>query len=453
MPLPRYLAVFCLAAALALASGPSLAQARQTEAGVAMFQAQRALVGGRPDLALALADAALARDGSASRAWVIRAVALRDLGRADAARAAATSAWRTANTAAERFDAAFVAGDIAARDGRWTSSQIWLRRADQNAPDARARARVAEAYRGVSARNPLQIELTFVLRPSDNINNGGEFTPGAFNTEEAVAGLEIGAGATLGYRISESPRHRTELYLSTYARRAVLESGFRDVLPDADRNEFDYAALSFGVSHRFAAIEGLGPTGLRLGFGASYYRNGHLSNFGEIGLTQDAPQGETGLWRVGLTLRDETRFDTPAASYRSAALSLDRFGRTAGGNAFSLGATLAGYDSEAPTVEGRNLALRARVDLGRAIRGARPDLALGVSLRDLPAFPLVLFCGCPDTGRTDVTVTATLGLTIERMTFYGFQPRLELTARDVNSSVDTWDSRSLGIGATLVSRF
>ena len=448
-----------LASAVAFAS-PAVAQ----DAGVvdvpraqAGAIAQAALRDGRTDIAFSIASAMLARDPDDPEGHLIMAVLARGVGDLDTADEAATRAWRNARTDAQRFDAAFIAADIAARQERLTSSQIWLRRADQYAPNEAAEQAVARAYRGVSTRNPLKVQLSFTLRPSDNLNNGGEID-GPLNAEPAVGGIEIGAGATLSYRLSESAEHRTEFVAQTYLRRAILDSddfAAFNATPSGpiDRTEFDFATLSFGLSHRQSVFDGLGPTGLRATIGASYYRNEHLSNFGEIGVTQDFRQGETALWRVGVTLRDETRIDSPAASYGSGAVSLDHFARTDSGLGYSFGATVTQYNSAAPTVDGAALALRARVDLGRDIWGARPDLALGFQFRDLPDFSPGIFGPPGFVGRIDRTVTATLGLTFEDTSWYGFQPRVEFTARDLNSNLDIWDSRAFGVGATLVSRF
>lgn len=456
----RFATATLIASAVVFASPVAAQDGENLEIPLAQASAiaQNALRDNRPDVAFAIAQAMLRRDPDDPEAHLIMAILARGAGDLDLADEAATLAWRNAETDQQRFDAAFLAADVAARQERLTSAQIWLRRADQNAPNEIAEQSVAQAYRGVSARKPLSVRLSFSVLPSNNLNNGSPpdtvfiVGPFPFSLENAVPGTEASLGGSLSYRLSESARHRTEFLVQTYIRRAIIASEDIEAFNagtsnDITRHEFDYGVLSFGISHRQAVFDGLGPTGVRVNYGASYYRNDHLASFGELALTQDVPVDDDTFLRYGLTLRDETRFDSDAASYVSQAASLDWFRQAEGGPAYGIGATFTYFNSAGATTKGRQLAARARVVFAEPILGAKADLGLNLTLRDLPEFS-------GGTGRRDLTSRAVFGLNFEDLSFYGFQPRVEFVRTETNSDLDQWDRRrSYSVGTTFVSRF
>ena len=199
------------------------------------------------------------------------------------------------------------------------------------------------------------------------------------------------------------------------------------------------------MNHRRRVFDGVGPTGLRATVGASYYRNHHLSNFGEIAVTQDVPRGDENLFRFGVSLRDETRFDSPASSYVSQTVSMDWFGRQ-DGRALAVGGAFTHFDSDGDATRGRQASAHVRVTFDRPLFGAKIDGSTSVTVREMPGFS-------GGTGRTDTSLRTVLGLTFADQTFYGFEPRVEFTDNRVFSTVDAFDRNSFGVGATLVSRF
>lgn len=441
-------ALIALAAALSSVSAQAPPALSESEARAVAAEAIRQ---GDPRIAAEIAAALLERDPADADAHLLVAAAARLAQRLDLAARAAGEAWQNASSPRQRFDAAFLAADVAARRGRWNAAQLWLRRADEHAPDPKARAAVARAYRAVDRRNPLDVRLSFALRPSDNLNNGWDPDETVFgSTERKVGGIEISAGATLSYRLAESDTSLTRGFAQVFLRRAILEDGFRDRVPDATRHEYDYASLSLGVEHRFRTLPRHGPASVTFAAGSSYYRNGHLANFYLLGVAQDFRIDGATL-RAGARLRDERRFDTPVASSVSRSLSLDWFDRTDSGTTFSLGASVTDHDSRALTVDGRSAELRGSVGLGRTVAGLRPDLGASLTWRELPRFDDSLFGG--GRGRTDRTARVTLGLTFAELSWYGFLPRLELSGTLTDSNRDLWDRESLSLGATFVSRY
>ena len=204
----RVLTAVALLAALAscpaFADGHALtlneADARET--------ARQALNSGDHRISDAIASALLERNPEDADAWMIRALSLRGLGQLDEARATAMQAWQYGDQLLLRYEAAYLVADILARQERYSRSQFWLRRADQVAPDDARRQLVARAFASVRKRNPLQVQLRFSLKPSNNVNNGAETTVieiGGLPFRLDDSGVQLGgwegaAGLSFGYR-------------------------------------------------------------------------------------------------------------------------------------------------------------------------------------------------------------------------------------------------------------
>ena len=167
--------LFFLLLSWAMAPGASLADT-VVSLDQANDLAQQALA--QNDFAAAdqLTSAVLAQRPSDARALIVRAILLRNARQFDEARRAASSAWENAETKAARYDAAILAADINNLQGRYTRAQFWLRRADQAAFLPEQKQLVAQSYAAVRQRNPLQVNLRFSLKPSNNVNNGAETT-------------------------------------------------------------------------------------------------------------------------------------------------------------------------------------------------------------------------------------------------------------------------------------
>ncbi len=173
---------------------------------------------GNVERALAFADALLARDAQDVTASLVRSHALRMKGEFAQAQASARSAWRLANSANLKFNAATLMAQSLSSEGKRTRAQLWLRRAREVAPSERHAAQAAQDFRYVRQRNPWQTHLSFSLAPNSNINNGSAndrsvalyrvFTPlfGAGTevdlgaSSQALSGFEAGIDLHSRYR-------------------------------------------------------------------------------------------------------------------------------------------------------------------------------------------------------------------------------------------------------------
>ncbi|WP_415234242.1 surface lipoprotein assembly modifier [Pseudorhodobacter sp.] len=231
--------VLALGAVPALLAGPvALAQPAPAERVIAFSPDQVRQMGlqamqlGRPDIAARMATALLEQDPTDSYAHFLMANGLMKLNRIKEAEAAAKQSYRYAETPEQTYQSAHLAADLAFRRGALTTSQWWLRKSAEAAPDeARKNTSVAQ-FRAVKAHNPWRVALAFSARPSDNVNNGSS---GQYNIidglplvgilsqdAQAVKGVVVDTAVALGYRISQGKSHETTLGLEVFTRRVHL---------------------------------------------------------------------------------------------------------------------------------------------------------------------------------------------------------------------------------------
>lgn len=450
----RFLAIL---AVCAVALAPVTAEAAETvvvSAAQARAAALQAVREGRTEVAEALSSALLARDEGDAAALLVRALLRRDAGRLEEARAASAAAWRNAEAPALRFDAAFLTADILARQERLTRAQIWLRRADQAAPDPARRQLAAGAYQAVARRNPLQVSLRFGLKPSNNVNNGAETLTidiGGLpfvldDSGQQLGGWEASAGVSLGFRLSESRTHRTDAIADVFYRRVWLDDTAAATAPGVRGSDFDYGAVVGGIRHQRLIWAGLGPSSVTGIVGQSWYGGDALARWGEIQLGQIVRQGEDSAFHFGLQARIEKRLDDSVNDARSVAL-IGEYVRSLGGEGrYSLGASLRSVWSDAATVDNLALGLNASRSFGR-IGSVEPRIGLAAEARDFRKW-----VATPG-GRQDRTVSLSLDLRWPEVSYYGFVPQATLSARKTWSDVDIYDRNEVSLGLTAVSRF
>lgn len=454
----RFVAI--LAALAALGPVPAVSQELPSGGTVvisladARAAARRALRAGRPEVAETISSALLRQNPDDAEMLMVRALLRRDAGRLDEARAAAAAAWHNAEPQALRFEAALLTADILARQERFTRSQVWLRRADQAAPDDVRRATVAEAYRAVSRRNPLQVSLRFGLKPSNNVNNGAETLKidiGGLpfvldDSGQQLGGWEASAGVSLSYRLSENTRQRTDLLGDAYFRKVWLSSDAQALAPGVAGSDFDYGALVGGIRHQRLIWPQLGVSSVTGVVGQSWYGGDDLARWGEVQLAQIVRRGENRALRFGLQARGERRLDDPTNDSRALGLSATYLRTLNQGAGYSLGASVRNIWSDAATVDGLIYGVNASRTFGQ-IGAVIPRVSLLAETRDFEKW--VVTPG----GRQDQTLSLQLDVTWPEVNYYGFIPQATLTARRTWSDVGIYDRNELSLGLTAVSRF
>lgn len=453
-----------IAAALFVSAGLAFAAAAETPQTLSRTEAKvvarDALASGRPDVAGDIGVALIRMTPGDPEAHILVAAAARALGRFDLAAEGAAEAWRLASEIEGdgarrlRFDAAMIAADALARQGRYTSAQLWLRRADNLADDAERRAVVARTYRSVAAANPLSVRLRFSVRPSNNVNNGAETRIIEIGGRDflipdsglKLGGVEAAADLSLSYRLAGSETSRWDALAEVYHRRVRLDDEAAETAPEVSDDDYEYTSVAVGLRHVGLFFAELGPTEVTGLVGQSWYGGERLSRWGEIDVVQRHGIGDRAELRYGLTARTENRFDNPANDAETLALSVDLRQGTETALSWSAGATVKNVWSDSGTVDQFSYGVRGGFGLGR-VGPAIPSLSGSLEHRVFHKF------GAAADGRRDTSAAVALTMTFPDASWYGFAPQVAVTARHTWSNVDIYDRNEIAVGLTAVSRF
>ncbi|MBY6091371.1 hypothetical protein [Maritimibacter alkaliphilus] len=408
---------------------------------------------GQDQVAYDMASALLKRDPDDVQALLLHSRAARNLGqtreaKADARRVLKLASQDPAQEAALRHAASMAMAQALSTEGRRTWGQLWLRRAAQEAPDADARALAVRDFQYLRSRNRWSTSLRFSIAPHSNINNGSvnnavelyglPFEVALPGAAQALSGVELSLGITTRYRVSESRRHATDLYLQADTHQYELSAEAKDLAPDAKGSDYATNVLFIGALHRM--MPGTGRVEYRLGgaVGASTYGGDHYANFlrGNLGAKIALTRG-TAL-TVGV---QADRTTGPRAPHATAwRLNGGLSHRLSGGSV--IGATVNLTESRS-TID---VADYSEVRVGVSFApdglwfGAEPQLGLDWRWRDYDVSAYA-----PGEGRQDEAYDLYADFTFRKIDYFGFNPSVTFRSAQQWSSVDLFDIDRMGV--------
>ncbi|MDR7123986.1 hypothetical protein [Pseudotabrizicola sp. 4114] len=379
-------------------------------------------------------------------------------GQPKAARQNASRAFAAGDSKHERFVAARLAAKAAHGQGQSLVAQYWLRRAVQDAPTAQAEAVAITDFQSLRRVTRLHLSFDATFRPSENVNNGAQdpmlsidgipthfiFTP----SSRALPGAETRLGFGLRYRLTGTERRGTDLGLRLTHSAVVLNDRARRIAPLARGSDFSTSTADVQLSHYRAVTE---DTFLRGGvqLGQSWLAGHHYANRAKLDASLTQRLSPATLTRLGLALERQWRTGTaPAAT----ALMIDSATehRLPSGDVIGFrliaGKTVS-YDANQ---ENKSLSSELRYSVGKSLGGVQLSGALGLGLRDYPVF----FGGAfGNSGRHDRTASASVDLSLTRLSAFGFEPVFSLETRRTRSNISRYDGRDLGLGIRIRSSF
>lgn len=446
-----------------LAVGPGTAGVALAEAAgtveldaVAMRQlADRAIRAGFAEDALEITDALLARDPQDATALILRAQALRLLGRHAESEAAARAAWEAAETAQGRYGAAMALAQALSLQDRRGEAQIWLRRAVEEAPTPRARARAVDDFGYVRRQNPLKLSFDASLKPSSNVNNGARDATFDYfgipmtltGAALALSGLEGAVGVSGSYRLHQDLRTLVQLDFAASHGFVFLSPEARAIAPDAENGDFALTALTGGATARFFTPETRATTTVAGALSHYIWGGEALSSSASLdaGLSLPLAPRTTGRLGLGIERQYTPGFGAELAELREVSLGGDW--KLGSGASLSLGLQLGQTTSDDVFLESDSV----EVTLGW--RAARPVAGLGLSAdlalgrKDYPV------SGYSFDGRHDAWANLSLSARVERIDYMGFVPVVTVEAGRNRSNIGLYDSQSLGVGLSVASQF
>lgn len=437
------------------AAAPAVAEGVQLTRGQVLAVALDALNAGEAEKTLALAEAVLKVHPEDVQALILKARALRDLGRFDAAQQAAQAAWALAGTDSARFGAAMAMGQALSSGGQRTMAQFWLRRAFDNARSEGERRLAAQGYQYVKAQNPLAFQVSFGFAPNSNINNGSSadviwigslpFTPIVYSGYTA----EASAGVT--YRFSGADGSQTYLGLQGYALVNWLDAESQAVMdgnanPDDTPHDFDYVVAAGTVRH-VRNLAGGAVLDLNASAGRSWYGWAPYADFVNAGVEIRLPVSESD--QIALFAKGRGEFyadpaDAPVYTFEAGG----RYAYAlAGGDRITL--TLAGTGAWSDTATQEYLGARAAADysLGAPVFGAELTIGATAAYRD---YPVSAF---DPAGRQDWRLGASLEAAFPQISAMGFIPVLSAEVARTYSNIPAFQSDAVRIGFELRSQF
>ena len=450
------------AAALIALSGPALAQEQNALTPDELRQAAAvALRGGDPATARRFAEALIARDAEDLDAQLIFARAARDMGDTAIARDAARSAWRLADTEAERFSSALITAQVLSSQGKRTRAQLWLRRAAQHAPNEGLRERAKRDFRYVKRQNPWKTDLTFTFAPNTNINNGSARDRSRLNyaisellfgesieyelTDEAqaISGIEIGGSVRTRYRFHQTPTTAHDAKLSLSYRTFEITDDLED--ESIKGSDFAFGSLAAGYGYKRINLEQKGEFALDVEAGQTWYGGSRYAAY----LRGQAQQ----TWRVSAARK--LRFGSELErQWGQATPDLDTIGVSASltqgfssGNTGYVGLFAVATQSPNPGSEYSEVTLRTGVALKKPVMGASVQFGIGASWRDYD-----ISRDSAD-GRQDNRIFADVTATFREIDYYGFNPTVTLSASSTDSNIGLYDVNRVGLNIGIRSAF
>ena len=410
--------------------------------------------------ALTYTDALLARDAKDTTALIIRAQALRALGRAPEARQVAKMAWTLADTDKARFGAAMAMAQALSTMGRRTSAQLWLRRAAQHAPNQRARDIARRDFGYVKSRNPWVLQFDGTASPSSNINNGSRQSKMSLSglpiefeipaQSQALSGFELGFGLTATYRFAPTDRAMTEARFAVNGQIASLSPDAQDAAPLARNADYTFVAAEAGLQQT-RALGDQGRTVLRLTgtLGHNWYGGEDLSDYLRLSMGLDRKLASGAMLGFGVSADRTARIDSPLQSSDRVAMTLG-YTINAGANGqdrltFELESAMTASGS----AEVRSVAQTVSVEWSKAQPVAGIALSGGLKI-GLQRFA---DSGYVAGGRDDLKLSANLSMTFQNIDYLGFSPVLTVQASKNRSNSALHDSENFGIALGIRSSF
>ncbi len=415
--------------------------------------AASAMVAGRPEDALLLAEAVLLGAPEDVPALFIRARALRDLDRESEAMQASRDAWQAARRPRDRFYAAMMMAQTRSFAGNNGLAQLWLRRAAQLAPEEDLRELAVRDFRDVRRMTPWRLALDFYAQPSDNLNDASEdvaVSPSGWTPQVAppLAGERYGGSVQLRYTLPLAARRRLHLGGFVGGSFVRIAPSDRDT-PGADAADYSQFFLGSTTTYETLSADGaqINRSGLTL---LRHWQGGvPLADIARLDLSVHRAVTPKLRFGVNLGLEDVSRKDSSTGDSQRRALGLEITQRFEHG-ALTLDLGVGETKSAAYNVGRTDGEVRLSYALAEPVRGMLPSVALEYGAFNYDE-PWIADPTGPD--RRDSQWALGLDVVLPDLDYYGFAPQIGLSFTDRKSNYTLYESRSTDLRLGLKSVF
>ena len=460
MPVRRILALGL--AVLVAASSMGAADPMVLDARAMRQLASKAIDAGFAQDALEIVAQLLARDPADSTALILKSQALRILGQLPQAEAAARAAFAAAETDNGRYGAAMVLAQALSLQDRRIEAQLWLRRAAEEAPSAKALSIARRDFDLVRANTPLKLSFAMSMSPSSNVNNGaldpvfelpsGYICPtgclgGATGAALALSGFEGAVGMAAQLRWHDSQTAQGLLAATVNHGFVILSEAAQSTAPTARASDFALTSLDLAVTEkRYEARHDTIYDG-SVNLGRVWYGGAALTDYAAGKVEVAAPVSETITLRTSLSHQWQFSAESGSLSARLSDGSLGLDAGLPGGD--RIGAEVGFGVTTAPDVFAEN----ERWSLQLSWQAHQPVLGMGLSA--LAQFETLDY---PESfyafeGRHDRAANLSVSAQLDKLDYMGFVPVISLEAGRNWSNIGLYDSETFGLGLSVTSKF
>lgn len=407
-----------------------------------------------PNVALEIANALLKRDPEDFRALLLKAQAARKLGLANIAQTAARSSWKLAKTSQDKYASSLVMAQVLASNGARSRSQLWLRRAVENAPNAQLRRDAIRDFRYVKSRNPLTTRLSFSARPSSNINNGSKsdtLVIGGLPLElsgdaRALSGFEFLYGFSTVYKKQTARDQQWRMGFSLDARSYVLSSDAKRQAPGQKASDYAFLTAEVSLGTTKTLDQGRGQLGFDLELGRNWYGGKTLGDFARVTVARTFHRTRTSNSRYQLSVTRQWRKDSSLRSSTQIALAGYWSKALKSGSVLRWNLGVQNTTSASASLAQNGVSLGGSLSPKEGLLGAQVTYSFGLGARryDLPSFGVL---------RADNKASVGVSLFFHQADYYGFAPTLSITAARNNSNISLYDTTEYGLSIGFRSTF
>jgi len=450
---------FSLVASAVFSPAPMQAEPLEVNREGMIAMAAHALNTGEVEMAQTLVQAVLTANPEDLEALILQARIAEATENSVKARRFARYAWgksRRDESADPRaaYAASMTMARAHAREGNYTLSQWWLRRAVEDAPDDVSRSEAVRHFQTVRRRNPWSGQLRFNIAPNSNINNGSAneevmifdlpFSVPLPAQMQALSGTEAAVGVTLRRALGETQKRKTEAYLQWDSRRFELSSEAKRKAPTAKAADYAMDTVTLGLDHRILGAN----QRLEYALGASV---GHTQYGGkdyawQYGVDLGVEYGLSPSERVSIGVGVD-EIDLVQTSDARLYEARTRYQAMTGDGQLGLSLTFSQSQSPMSSFDYDQFRIGAQFTLNKPILGAEVSIGLDMRNRTYEVTPF------GSNGREDSEIGASLGLVFKDFDYMGFAPAVTLSSSRTNSNIGIYDTKRNSATLGIVSSF
>ncbi|MEP3345430.1 MAG: surface lipoprotein assembly modifier [Litoreibacter sp.] len=393
-------------------------------------------------------------------ALILLAASAPHVGEHKEGRIAARKAYLKSKNPTHKLNAATYAAVAAAKEKRPLLTQLWLRRAYQQAESDAQRTAIGNQYRQYSRTSPVKLSFAVSVSPSSNLNGGSEsqfltidgaFPIGILNgAAQALSGLRAQVRGRLTYTLSEEVAHKTTLTFAGNVSRVRLSSGARALAPTVSNSDLGDTELSARITHQIAHQGRPIPDTYSFALGQTWFGGDEYYSYATASLGRSFRFGKKTRLNVSATHTHQIF----AGTQSDIGVSVLRFNlarQLQNRDVLRASFSLSDSQSDSNNSVYQSYSASLGYQLGKPIGPASLSANVSYSETTYDNYRIG-FIQVPG-GRKDQTTHAKLDMTFNDISYMGFVPQMNISHIRTTSNISRFERKTTGVGFSFVSAF